>query len=1186
MRAASTSRPFLTGSAFAVALLCASGAAAQIRTDGSVGPAARALVGPAFVVPQTLGRLAGGNLFHSFATFNVGSGESATFTTATPGIQNVVSRVTGGTPSSINGVLSLVAANGAPDFFFINPAGITFGNGASIDVPGAFHAGTADYVKFVDGRFYADPQKASSFSSAAPDAFGFLGTSRAAVMLHDGATLVPRRTHGVSLVAGDIGVDNAVVAAGAGEIRLAAVGQVTAEVGFSGALPQGLGQITLGNQAALVSSSIGVLDGGAVALSAGQIAIDGGAYVYSTVGAGASGHGGAIDIAARGGVSVTGGGNISSDTASAGNAGAIHIRATDVLLDTAAYVFSSAAAGSTGRSGAVDVLAGNNLRIGGGASISTATLGAGGSETIRLRAANIDIGAAYVRSDGSGAGSAGGIVLDATGTLAMALGGYIDTSTDGSADAGAVVVRSGALTMDSKSHVGSLSLPGAAGRSGQIDIAVAGDATLAGGASLFSSTASAADAGAVRLAAARLRMDDASITSNAAGDASAGANGASGRIDVMVVGDVILRNHSVIDTSTLSDGNAGAVQLRADGITLGGGSRISSTASGREVAPGVVDAGIRGGAGVIDIAVRGAMVLAEDASITISSSTDGQAGAIVVSAGSLSLDAASISGTAGLQGGSGRGGSITVSTSGGLSLLNGASISANAAGSGAAGSVGIQAGSVTMDSFGHISSVSDLGSAGDAGSIAIRTAGDVSLRNGAFINSDAYGLGQAGAIDLHARNITLDAAGRISSVAFTGSTGQAGRIELNVSGDLALLNSGGQAGQSGQISTSTFSSGRGGAVDIRAGNLLVDGPGAGVVSFAQQGSTGAAGSIAVFATGALRILEGGLSSTTAGAGAAGSVQVEAARVLIDGPRSGISAAAAAGSSGQTGGVQVLGGEHIQLRNGAFVSISNDAVVADPLASQPTLLRLAAPEIGLQQAVATAASSGNVAASNIAVDFGRLLLLDRSGITTSANTGNGGGIRLQGSGAVALRASQVTTSVLGLQGNGGDISIAASALALGTGFIQANTAARDASGGLVRITVDRLVASGNNLLLGGDVVYDFRSGVFGFNVVQAAAPTGVSGVVALSTPVFDVTGNLRGLSANLIDAGGLGRSPCQASGGSSLALAGRGGLAPSAQGLLRAERGPVPAATQTVMAEVAQPLAHLGMQAALRSKGCL
>ena len=87
-------------------------------------------------------------------------------------------------------------------------------------------------------------------------------------------------------------------------------------------------------------------------------------------------------------------------------------------------------------------------------------------------------------------------------------------------------------------------------------------------------------------------------------------------------------------------------------------------------------------------------------------------------------------------------------------------------------------------------------------------------------------------------------------------------------------------------------------------------------------------------------------------------------------------------------------------------------------------------------------------------------------------------------------------------------------------------------------------------------------------------------------MFDVTGNLRGLSANLIDAGGLGRSPCQASGGSSLALAGRGGLAPSAQGLLRAERGPVPAATQTVMAEVAQPLAHLGMQAALRSKGCL
>ncbi|MDB5850320.1 MAG: exported protein of unknown function, partial [Rhodoferax sp.] len=214
-------------------LLCGVGAWAQIRTDGSVGPAAQALAGPAFLIPQTLGRVAGGNLFHSFSTFNIGSGESATFTTSTAGINHVISRVTGGSPSVIAGTLRLTAFDGAPDFYFINPAGVTFGKGAAIDVPGAFRVGTADYVKLGDGRFYADAAKASSFSSAPPEAFGFLGGSRAAVTLQDGATLVTRRTHGVAIAAGDIGIDNAAIGAGAAEIRLAAVGGDAVEVGFS-----------------------------------------------------------------------------------------------------------------------------------------------------------------------------------------------------------------------------------------------------------------------------------------------------------------------------------------------------------------------------------------------------------------------------------------------------------------------------------------------------------------------------------------------------------------------------------------------------------------------------------------------------------------------------------------------------------------------------------------------------------------------------------------------------------------------------------------------------------------------------------------------------------------------------------------------------------------------------------------
>ena len=189
---------------------------AQIRTDGSVGAAAQSLAAPGgqYTIPQSLGRLAGANLFHSFKDFNINSGESATFTTSSIGISNVISRVTGGSVSNINGTLALRAADGAPAFWFINPAGVAFGQGASIDLPGAFHVSTAHYLKFPDGKFYSDTQKVSTFSSAPPEAFGFLGTSRASIEVNAGAQL-SNRDSTLNLIAGDITIDG-------GEVRNAA----------------------------------------------------------------------------------------------------------------------------------------------------------------------------------------------------------------------------------------------------------------------------------------------------------------------------------------------------------------------------------------------------------------------------------------------------------------------------------------------------------------------------------------------------------------------------------------------------------------------------------------------------------------------------------------------------------------------------------------------------------------------------------------------------------------------------------------------------------------------------------------------------------------------------------------------------------------------------------------------------
>src|SRR4051812_36718377 len=76
-------------------------AAAQIRTDGSVGPA-RNLLGPNFAIGADLGKQVGRNLFHSFSSFNVGQGQTATFSGPAP-VNNIISRVTGGQTSQVDG---------------------------------------------------------------------------------------------------------------------------------------------------------------------------------------------------------------------------------------------------------------------------------------------------------------------------------------------------------------------------------------------------------------------------------------------------------------------------------------------------------------------------------------------------------------------------------------------------------------------------------------------------------------------------------------------------------------------------------------------------------------------------------------------------------------------------------------------------------------------------------------------------------------------------------------------------------------------------------------------------------------------------------------------------------------------------------------------------------------------------
>jgi len=158
---------------------------AQITLDGSLGPHG-ALPGLHVRIPAEVGQIRGPNLFHSFAECNVPTQGSATFT-GPPTITNILSRVTGGNPSHIDGTLRSEIAGA--NLYLLNPSGVLFGPNARLDVSGSFHVSTADYLRLADGaRFVARLSENSTLSVAPPVAFGFL-ESQPAVITGQGSSL-------------------------------------------------------------------------------------------------------------------------------------------------------------------------------------------------------------------------------------------------------------------------------------------------------------------------------------------------------------------------------------------------------------------------------------------------------------------------------------------------------------------------------------------------------------------------------------------------------------------------------------------------------------------------------------------------------------------------------------------------------------------------------------------------------------------------------------------------------------------------------------------------------------------------------------------------------------------------------------------------------------------------------------
>jgi filamentous hemagglutinin family protein len=121
----------------------------------------------------------GANLFHSFQKFGLDSNQIANFL-SNPNIQNILGRVVGGDPSAINGLLQVTGGNS--NLFLMNPAGIVFGRNASLNVPAAFTATTANGISFGTNSFNAVGNNNYAALIGTPNAFTFTASQTGGIV--------------------------------------------------------------------------------------------------------------------------------------------------------------------------------------------------------------------------------------------------------------------------------------------------------------------------------------------------------------------------------------------------------------------------------------------------------------------------------------------------------------------------------------------------------------------------------------------------------------------------------------------------------------------------------------------------------------------------------------------------------------------------------------------------------------------------------------------------------------------------------------------------------------------------------------------------------------------------------------------------------------------------------------------
>ncbi|MDF5738477.1 MULTISPECIES: two-partner secretion domain-containing protein [unclassified Nostoc] len=671
----------------------------------------------------TGGTQAGSNLFHSFSEFSVPNNGAALFNNAVD-IQNIISRVTGGSVSKIDG---LIGAKGTANLFLINPNGIIFGQNAQLNIGGSFVGTTASAIAFGNQGFFSasNPESSSSLLTVNPSALLFHQIKTASIENNSIADsgLNPSSEYiatglrvpdgkSLLLVGGDINMDGGGLFAFGGRVELGGLaGAGTVGLNGDGSNLSASFPDNVERSDVFLSNGAGVAvtadDGGTITINARNLEMTGESGLYAGIATG-----------------------LGSNNSKAGN---IEVNATGVInLDNGSDINNVVIKGASGQGGSV-LISARTLQVKGGAQISAATFGNGKGGNLTVDAQDVQLigsitnpelpSGLFTSSGSESIGDAGNLTIK-TITLLIKDGAQVNAGTRG-------VGKGGNLTVDAQ------------------DVQLIG--TSVGSqfpSALFANAEqnSTGDAGDLTIKTNTLLVKDGAVVGTATFNGSKGGNLTIDAQDVQLIGTSIDGRTRGLATSAQpnSTGDAGDLNIKTNTLLVKDGAAVGTATFGA------------GKGGNLTINAQDVQIIGESA--------DGQ-----FSSG-LSTDAQPYS--------TGDAGDLNIKTNT-LLVGDGAQVSSGTFGAGKGGNLMVDAQYVQLfgkSADGQFSSglfaAAGPDSTGDAGNLTVKT-NTLLAKDGAGITVRSAGIGTAGNMTLNTRSIRLN-----NNAFLTGST-QSAKVDLN-----------------------------------------------------------------------------------------------------------------------------------------------------------------------------------------------------------------------------------------------------------------------------------------------------------------------------------------------------------------------------------------------------------------------